>query len=109
MIYRPKNCKNVSHVHQIRVFAHLLPASFSDDHLGSDLIEPLPQLGALQLHSDLSVRTAVALHRLPLLAGRLGVLLGLRSVGLRVSGRCGSTCLLRLTTGIFTWKVGQKD
>lgn len=108
MMNRPAlNCNYLSQVHQIlRSIAHLLPASFSDDHLGSDLIEPLPQLGALQLHLDLSVRPAVALHGLPLPEGRLGVLLGLRSVGLRVSGRRGSTCLLHLTAGIFTWKVG---
>lgn len=49
-------------------YPHFVPASFSDDHLGADLIESLPQLGALQLYSDLSVRAAVALPRLVLLS-----------------------------------------
>lgn len=49
---------------------HFVPASFSDDHLGADLIESLPQLGALQLHPDLPAQAAVALHRLvPLSVG----------------------------------------
>lgn len=45
---------------------HFVPASFGDDHLGTDLVESLPQLGALQVYSDLSVRAAVVLFRLVL-------------------------------------------
>lgn len=49
---------------------HFVPASFSDDHLGADLMETLPQLGALQIYTDLPARAAVALHWLaPLSAG----------------------------------------
>lgn len=80
-----------------------LPASFGDDHLGSDLVEPLPQLGALQLHPDVSLRPARARQRLGFRAGRLTVL-ALRCGGVRVTG---STCLLHLTAGMFTWRVKE--
>lgn len=45
-----------------------LPARLGDDHLGADLVEPLPELGALQLHLHL-------VPHLPALGAGLGPLL----------------------------------
>lgn len=53
--------------------ADVSPSGFSDDHLGADLVESPPQLGALQLYLDLSVRPTVALLRLLFLAARVRV------------------------------------
>lgn len=61
------------------------PARLGDDHLGADLVEPFPQLGALQLHQGTSVPVR---RQLVLLAAGLSVF-GPRpdSASLRLTGR----------------------
>lgn len=98
------------------VWTLLIPASFSDDHLGADLVEPLPQLGALQLDTDLSVRPAVPLLRLVLLPAGLRLFspgsdrLSVRLTGSVLRPPPRWTCFLHLADWMFVQAYeGSKD
>lgn len=98
------------------VWTLLVPASFSDDHLGADLVEPLPQLGALQLDTDLSVWPAVPLLRLVLLPAELRLFspgsdrLSVRLTGSVLRPPPRWTCFLHLADWMFVQTYeGSKD